>query len=58
LFGDPKALRYAISIEAIVVGAPSLVLVWIGFGAARRGVVELQQRLAAETSAPVLQAAG
>jgi MFS family permease len=57
-FGDPKALRYAISIEAIVVGVPSLLVVWIGFGAARRGVVELQQRLAAEAPAPVLQAAG
>jgi MFS family permease len=45
-FGDPKALRYAISIEAIFIGVPSLLLVWAGFGAVRRAVVELEQRLA------------
>jgi MFS family permease len=47
-FGDPAALRYAVSIEAIVVGLPSILLVWVGFGAVRRSVIELRERLAAD----------
>jgi MFS family permease len=46
LLGDPSALRYAISLEVILVGAPSIILVLLGFAACRRAVVELDSRVA------------
>jgi MFS family permease len=45
-FGDPHALRYAVSLEAVIVGIPSIVLVILGFAAYRRGVVEMDGMLA------------
>jgi MFS family permease len=44
-FGDPAALRYAVSIEAAAVGLPSIVLVLLGFAAYRRSVVELDRKI-------------
>jgi MFS family permease len=44
-FGDPAALRYAVSLEALLVGIPSVALVLLGFGAYRRAVVELDSML-------------
>jgi MFS family permease len=46
-FGDPRALRFAISLEALIVGLPSLLLIWVGFGAVRRSALDLQARLKA-----------
>ena len=43
--GSPDALRYAVSIEAVVIGIPSIVLVLIGFTAYRRSVVALEASL-------------
>jgi hypothetical protein len=40
LFGDPAALRYAIVLEVLVIGVPSIVLVLSGFGACRLAVAE------------------
>lgn len=45
--GSPAGLRYAVSIEAALIGVPSLALVWAGFGAYRRSVTELRARLEA-----------
>jgi len=55
-FGKPEALRYAVSIEAAMIGIPAILLVRLGFGAYRRCVVELDQKLAAPT--PTLASAG
>ena len=41
LFGNPAALRYAIAIEAIAIGVPSILLTRLGFAAYRRSVAEL-----------------
>jgi len=49
LLGSPDALRYAVAIEAAVIGIPSLVLVWRGFGAYRRAVAELDGRFDVES---------
>ncbi|MGH8137120.1 MAG: spinster family MFS transporter [Steroidobacteraceae bacterium] len=43
--GNPSALRYAVSIEAAIVGIPSILLVLLGFPAYRRSVRELDQKL-------------
>ena len=48
-FGDPGALRYAVSIEAAAVSIPALILLWLGFGAFRRGVEQLE----AESAEPI-----
>ena len=50
-FGDPRALRYAVSIEAAAVSIPALILVWLGFDAYRRGVEQLEAESAAPTHA-------
>ena len=42
LFGDPAKLRYAMSIEAVCVGAPAIVLLWLGLRSYQRRVVELE----------------
>jgi MFS family permease len=55
-FGDPAALRYAISLEALIVGIPSILVVMRGFGAYRRSVAELEAVLA--EPAPVSLARG
>ncbi len=39
--GSPAALRYAVSIEAALIGIPCIALVWRGFGAYRGAVREL-----------------
>lgn len=43
LFGDPAKLRYAMSIEALMVGVPALVLVMLGLASYQRRVVELEK---------------
>jgi MFS family permease len=43
LFGDPGALRYAMSIEAAVMGVTALVLVALGLKYYRRAAVELEE---------------
>jgi MFS family permease len=53
-FGDPAALRYAVSLEAVIVGIPSLILVLLGFAAYRRAVIELDDALAGPEPVPVL----
>ncbi len=53
-FGDPAALRYAVSLEAVIVGIPSIILVLLGFAAYRRSVVELDATLAGAESMPAL----
>ncbi len=45
LFGDPADIRYAMTIQASVVGTLALVLVATGFGAYRRCVVEVESRI-------------
>ena len=40
-FGDPNDLRYAVSLEAIIVGLPSILLAYFGFAAYRRSVVAM-----------------
>ena len=61
--GSPDALRYAVSIEAGLVGVPCIVLVWLGFGAYRRSVVELDKRfeqsswMAAPAATPAVEGA-
>jgi MFS family permease len=57
-FGKPEALRYAVSIEAAMIGIPSILLVRLGFNACRRCVVELDQKLAAPSRAPASLAQG
>ena len=44
LFGNPAALRYAIAIEAIAIGVPSILLTRLGFAAYRRSVAELDEK--------------
>ena len=44
-FGDPAMLRYAMSIEAVAVGLPAILLVTMGLKAYRRQVVELEDSL-------------
>jgi MFS family permease len=41
LFGDPKALRFAISIEVICVGIPAITLVYLGLTAFSRHAAEI-----------------
>jgi MFS family permease len=45
-FGDPAALRYAIAIEAAVIGIPAILIVLFGFGGYRRGVIEVEGLIA------------
>lgn len=45
LFGDPTMLRYAMSIEALVVGIPAMVLVTLGLASYRRQATELEAQL-------------
>lgn len=49
-FGSPGALRYAVSIEAAVVGIPSILLVLLGFTAYGRSVAALDEKLGEPTS--------
>ncbi|HEX8757300.1 MAG TPA: MFS transporter [Steroidobacteraceae bacterium] len=49
LLGSPDALRYAVAIEAALIGIPSIVLVWLGFGAYRRSVAELEGQFDVES---------
>lgn len=56
-FGDPHALRYAISIEALAVGIPSILLIMIGFPHYRRAVIAMDEALASEPPEPVLRRA-
>ena len=46
LFGNPAALRYAIALEAAVVGLPSLLLTLKGFSAYRRSITQLDTQIA------------
>jgi MFS family permease len=46
LFGDPKGLRYAVSIEAIAVGLPALLLVYLGTKAFARAEQALEAQVA------------
>lgn len=60
LLGSPDALRYAVAIEAALIGIPSLVLVWLGFGAYRLAVAELDGRFDAGSwpaTSPALEGA-
>jgi MFS family permease len=41
LLGNADALRYAVAMEAALLGIPSILLTWRGFGAYRRSVAEL-----------------
>lgn len=52
LLGSPDALRYAVALEAALIGIPSIVLVWRGFVAYRRSVVELDERFEASSRTP------
>ena len=49
-FGDPNDLRYAVSLEAIIVGLPSILLAYFGFAAYRRSVVAMDGLLAREAA--------
>lgn len=40
--GDPAMLRYAISIEAGVIGIPAMLFLWLGMAGYRRGVEEVE----------------
>ncbi len=46
LIGNPDALRYAIALEAAVVGLPSVLLTLKGFSAYRHSITELDQEFA------------
>ena len=46
-FGTPDALRYAVSIEAAVVGIPSILLVLAGFASYRRSIEDLDRQIVA-----------
>jgi MFS family permease len=46
LIGNPDALRYAVAIEAAMIGVPSVLLVRLGFAAYRRSVAELDGKFA------------
>lgn len=50
LFGDPAKLRYAMTIEALAVGIPAILIVALGMGAYRRRVIELEERMAMPTA--------
>jgi MFS family permease len=52
LLGSPDALRYAVALEAALIGIPSILLVWRGFVAYRRSVVELDGRFEAASWTP------
>lgn len=53
--GGPAALRYAVSFEAALIGIPSIVLVWRGFGSYRRSVRELDaSEIPTSSNAPTL----
>jgi MFS family permease len=41
-FGDPADLRYAVSIEALAVSLPAIILVILGLGAFQRGATALE----------------
>jgi MFS family permease len=43
VFGDPAMLRYAMTIEALAVGIPAVLLVAAGLASYRRRVVEVEQ---------------
>jgi MFS family permease len=45
LFGDPAKLRYAMTIEALAVGIPAILIVALGMAAYRRRVIELEERM-------------
>jgi MFS family permease len=45
-FGNPAALRYAIALEAAIVGLPSLLLTLKGFSAYRRSITQLDKEIA------------
>lgn len=47
LLGSPDKLRYAVALEPVIIGIPSILLVWRGFAAYRRSVVELDGRFEA-----------
>lgn len=42
LYGDKSMLGYAMTTEAIAIGVPALIIVWLGLGAYRRQVIELE----------------
>lgn len=46
-FGDPTALRYAMAIEAAVIGVPAILIVILGMRGFRHGIVEVEQMIAA-----------
>ncbi|HVS77060.1 MAG TPA: MFS transporter [Steroidobacteraceae bacterium] len=52
LLGSTSALRYAVAIEAAVLGVPSILLTWRGFDAYRRSVTELDSRFDGMPVAP------
>lgn len=45
-FGDPSTLRYAMAIEAAIVGIPALLIVRLGFANFRKGVIEVEDLIA------------
>ncbi|MDA5194241.1 MFS transporter [Govanella unica] len=55
LFGGPGQLRYAMTVEALLIGIPAIILVAIGMASYRRKVVELEQLIDASAEAVVLQ---
>jgi len=54
MMGHPDALRYAVSLEALIIGIPALFLVRLGFDAYRRSVMEQDERLKEATWTPAL----
>jgi MFS family permease len=60
VLGSPDALRYAVAIEAALIGIPSLALVRLGFAAYRAAVAELDGRFDVESwpdGTPAIQGA-
>lgn len=53
LFGDPGKLRYAMTIEAAVVGTTGIVLVWLGMNRYRSAAEELVELMDVHGTAPV-----
>jgi len=53
--GSPAGLRYAVAIEAALIGVPSVLVVSLGFAAYRRSVTELRAKL--EEALPLASAA-
>jgi MFS family permease len=51
-FGDPAMLRYAMAIEAALIGIPAILVVWRGFGGYRRGVIEVEGLIALSAERP------